>query len=306
MIITVTLNPCIDYYIHVNAPLMEDEVNRGSEEQFKAAGKGLNVSRLLSELGIPSTAIAVLGGFTGKYIEQCFASDPLIRLAPVKVNGVNRINMKAWMDESKALCINGEGPEADNVTKSVVLSQLHRTMPNDWVLLSGSMMKGFDDDFLKEAAETVHAHGGNVVFDMEQASIEVMKQCHPELIKPNLYEYNKLLGRDDITAANLGEHLAETARIAKFRLISCGKDGAVLATPEGDFWMDQPHDEMVNKAGAGDAMLAAFVGSIAKGRTLCESLLWAGAAGNAAASTLDQVTETLVESYLEHIRVYQK
>ncbi len=306
MIITVTLNPCIDYYIHIDSPLMPEEVNRGSREQFKAAGKGLNVSRILSVMSIPSTAVAVLGGFTGKYIEQCFTGDPLIALAPVKVEGINRVNIKAWSDEKRAFCINGEGPEADNVTKSVVLSQLHRTMPHDLVLICGAMMKGFDDEFLIEATDTVHAHGGSVVIDMEFTDCELLKKCKPDLIKPNLYEFNKLLNRDDITAEHLGEHLEDARSLSKYALISCGKDGAVLVTPDQTLWMDQPHNECVNKAGAGDAMLAAFVGSFAKNRTMKESLQWAGAAGNAAASTVDQVTEELIESYLPKITVIEK
>ncbi|NCB33902.1 MAG: hypothetical protein EOM64_08500 [Erysipelotrichia bacterium] len=306
MIITVTLNPCIDYYIHIDSPLMTEEVNRGSGEQFKAAGKGLNVSRMLSILSMPSTAVAVLGGFTGKYIEQSFTGNPLIALTPVKVEGINRVNIKAWTDEKKAFCINGEGPEADNVTKSIVLSQLHRTMPHDWVLLCGARMKGFDDEFLIETAETVHAHGGNVVIDMEFSDPELLKKCCPELIKPNLYEFNKLLNHDDITADQLEKYLDEARALSKYSLISCGKEGAVLVTPDHSLWMDQPHNECINKAGAGDAMLAAFIGSIAKNRSLKESLQWAGAAGNAAASTVGQVTEELIESFLPRITVTEK
>ena len=75
MIYTLTLNPAIDYFITLNSSLMVDEVNRGSNDLFKAAGKGLNVSKVLSKMTIKSRAIALLGGFTGNYIKECFEKD---------------------------------------------------------------------------------------------------------------------------------------------------------------------------------------------------------------------------------------
>ena len=64
MIYTFTLNPAVDYYISLPTEIMWDEVNRGTDETYKAGGKGLNVSKVLSLLGIPSTAVCLLGGFT--------------------------------------------------------------------------------------------------------------------------------------------------------------------------------------------------------------------------------------------------
>ena len=109
MIYTITLNPAIDYFITLNETLLVDEVNRGSHEIYKAGGKGLNVSKILSVLNIPSKAIAVLGGFTGQYIQDSFSKDSNIEMIPIPVDGMNRINMKANYGE-EALCINGSGP----------------------------------------------------------------------------------------------------------------------------------------------------------------------------------------------------
>ncbi len=70
MIYTITLNPSIDYFITISGELMDTEVNRADSEKYKGAGKGLNVSLVLNEMHIPSTAIAVLGGFTGQFIAE--------------------------------------------------------------------------------------------------------------------------------------------------------------------------------------------------------------------------------------------
>ena len=119
MIYTLTLNPAIDYFLTINDQLMVDEVNRGSNAIFKAGGKGLNVSKILSLLNIKSKAIVLLGGFTGDFIRSEFEKDENIEILTVKVDGVNRINMKAHYDK-KALCINGDGPLADDKAKKAL------------------------------------------------------------------------------------------------------------------------------------------------------------------------------------------
>ena len=106
MIYTLTLNPAIDYFLTINDQLMVDEVNRGSNAIFKAGGKGLNVSKILSLLNIKSKAVVLLGGFTGDFIRSEFEKDENIEILTVKVDGVNRINMKAHYDnktKSKSL-----------------------------------------------------------------------------------------------------------------------------------------------------------------------------------------------------------
>ena len=85
MIYTITLNPCIDYFITVDGEMMDTEVNRASSEVLKAAGKGINVSKILNELGINSISIALLVGFTGKYIEDKIGEYKYIKMIPVAV-----------------------------------------------------------------------------------------------------------------------------------------------------------------------------------------------------------------------------
>ena len=48
MIYTITLNPSVDYYIYLD-DLKKVLINRISEYQFIAAGKGINASRMLSK-----------------------------------------------------------------------------------------------------------------------------------------------------------------------------------------------------------------------------------------------------------------
>ena len=306
MIYTITLNPAIDYFITLHETLLVDEVNRGNHEIYKAGGKGLNVSKILSVLNIPSKAIAVLGGFTGQYIEDSFAKDPNIEMIPIPVDGMNRINMKANYGK-KALCINGSGPVVNNCTVQLLLDEIAKINADDIVVISGSMMHGFADDFVTALAQAVHQKNAKVVIDMEQITMEQLKECKPYLIKPNMYEFQLLMENDEINESNIDEYLKKANEMGiENILVSLGKDGAVLSNAQGIFKLDQPHTILVNKVGAGDAMLASFIGKLSQGSSSEEALQWGGAAGNAAASKIEDIIMRDIEGYLPQMKVLKK
>ena len=303
MIYTITLNPAIDYFITLHETLLVDEVNRGSHEIYKAGGKGLNVSKILSVLNIPSKAIAVLGGFTGQYIEDSFAKDPNIEMIPITVDGMNRINMKANYGK-KALCINGSGPVVNDCTVQLLLDEIAKISEDDIVVISGSMMRGFPDDFVTTLSQSVHQKNAKVVIDMEQITMEQLKECRPYLIKPNMYELQLLFHNTEINESNIDEYLKKANEMGiENILVSLGKDGAVLSNAQGIFKLDQPHTILVNKVGAGDAMLASFIGKLSQGSSSEEALQWGGAAGNATASKLEDITLRDIEGYLLQMEV---
>ncbi|MCI7725178.1 MAG: 1-phosphofructokinase family hexose kinase [Erysipelotrichaceae bacterium] len=303
MIYTITLNPAIDYFITLDETLLVDEVNRGSHEIYKAGGKGLNVSKILSVMNIPSKAIAVLGGFTGQYIQDSFAKDTNIEMIPIPVDGMNRINMKANYGK-KALCVNGSGPVANDCTVQLLLDEIAKINADDIVIISGSVMHGFPDDFVTVLAQAVHQRNAKVVVDMEQITMKQLKECRPYLIKPNLYEFQLLFENAEINESNIDEYLKKANEMGiENILVSLGKDGAVLSNAHGIFRLDQPRTVLVNKVGAGDAMLASFIGKLSQGYSSEEALQWGGAAGNATASKIEDITMRDIEGYLPQMKV---
>ena len=93
MIYTVTLNPSIDYIIGVDN-IKEGYVNRSSYEKILPGGKGINVSRVLNNLGAESCALGFVGGFTGEYIEK-FLKKEGIKTDFINIEKkISRINVK--------------------------------------------------------------------------------------------------------------------------------------------------------------------------------------------------------------------
>lgn len=303
MIYTFTLNPAIDYFLTIGSNLMVDEVNRGTGAIYKAGGKGLNVSRILSLLGVRSKAVALLGGFTGDFIRREIEKDKNIEVIAVEVDGVNRINMKAHYDR-KALCINSDGPIVTQKNKEELCAIASMLTKDDIAILSGSMMKGLDEDFLIGFCDLIHDSGTQLVIDMESLTPELLRRCRPDLIKPNLYELRLLMDDPSITIDSAKDALAKLQEDGIGRiLLSLGRDGALLADAEGFLYLTQPDEVLVNKVGAGDAMLAGFIGIYSQSKDRELALRYAGACGNAVASQLEDITRETIESFLPFMNV---
>ena len=77
MIYTVTLNPSIDYIVRLDS-LVPGITNRTTAEEYYYGGKGINVSCVLAELDLESTAFGFVAGFTGDAIEKGIRNDRII------------------------------------------------------------------------------------------------------------------------------------------------------------------------------------------------------------------------------------
>lgn len=303
MIYTITFNPALDYYLTFENELMEEEVNRVKTAFYKIGGKGLNVSSDLSLFGIPSSAIALIGGFTGSYIERSYDNHDLIRLIPIPVKGNTRINVKAHA-VNRNIMMNDVGPEADEAAIDLVHEILNNLNPEDWVLICGSLMRGITKQHIWSLAEHVHERGAKLVVDCEQIDLDDLKIIRPYLVKPNLHEIRILTGRTDLSTENIQSYLEKENDIfAENILLSLGKHGALLKYGKCLYRMDQPDNVAINKVGAGDAMLAAFIGELSIGKPVEEALRWAGAAGNAVASTLEDIDFQTIQHFYELISV---
>ena len=303
MIYTITTNPAIDYYMIVDKPLMEDEVNRSAFERYKAAGKGLNVSGVLQLFGVKSKAITVVGGFTGQFIADNFKNNEYIDFIGIEVEGDTRINCKIFGTD-KCYCVNGNGPAVTEDVKVKILDILKDAKKDDYVMLCGKMAKGLDDSFIHQIADVVNSKQAKLVIDMESVNESLIRKCHPYLIKPNLYELGLMMGKTEIQLSELQNVCKEVLSWGVDSiLVSLGKDGAYYTDGEQCFKVNQPEFTAINKVGCGDAMLASFIGKLADGTDKQQALKYATAAGCAQAATLDEITLKDIESFVEKMSI---
>ncbi len=302
LIYTVTLNPALDYFVDVAAELMETEVNRAQKECFKVGGKGLNVALVLHELGISSTALALLGGFSGAYIQEHMREKAHIRLISIPVSDPNRINIKI-RQKSKTICINGNGPYADASCQNAIKDALQSVCAQDYVMINGSFMKPLDSGFIRELAKIIHDRQAKLILDFEGLDQKLIHDTQPYLIKPNAYEFS-LLVQEKPNPQRLMKQLKQVCEWgAENVLLSMGEEGAIYAGKEGVYRIKHDAMPLINAVGAGDTMLATFIGKRSEGMNLSTALTWCGASGMAAVSSLDMITLKDIQSFLPKCHV---
>lgn len=283
MIITHTSNPAVDYYMMMPHGPAEG-VQRVKEAYCLAGGKGLNVSMILHQMGIPSVATTFLGGFTGQYIREFMRQYNFIEMDTVEIDELNRINVKLCSPDGE-MDINASGMEISTFCQDRMLEVLEKRLSgkSDWLIISGSLARGIDRKFLKQIAEKTRQKGARLVMDIPEIDVDILVELQPWLIKPNVDELHMLF-HDQENCRSIHEMCIELQRRGvKNILLSNGEKGAILYTENQIYHAEHPCLRAVSTTGAGDSMLAAFVGMSEKGYSEAEALAWAAAAGGATA-----------------------
>ena len=142
MLLTVTLNASIDKRYVVESYKV-GEVNRVKEACYYPGGKGLNVSIILSRLGIESKATGFVAGRAGEYlcglIRDMDCHEDFIRMP----EGETRINVK--LDCRTETAVNGCGPRVDRASVNLLLDMVRQTSPEDMIILCGRAQEEIKD-----------------------------------------------------------------------------------------------------------------------------------------------------------------
>ena len=258
MVYTVTFNPSLDYIVSVEGFQM-GKTNRTAKEQMLPGGKGINVSTVLKNLGIPNIALGFSSGFTGEEIkrrveEMGLASD-FINLQ----NGYSRINVK--MKDFDGTEINGQGPDISPSETEKLLEKLDGLKEGDVLVLAGSIPRTMPDSIYSDILRRLDGKGILTVVDATGELLLHVLEYSPFLIKPNNHELGeifqvKLETREDVVpyARKLQEKGARNV------LVSMAGQGAVLLDENGQVHMlPAPKGKLVNAVGAGDSMVAGFL-----------------------------------------------
>ena len=258
MIYTVTFNPSLDYILSVNNFQM-GKTNRTAEEQLLPGGKGLNVSTVLWNLGIESTALGFTAGFTGKEREKRsrengFACD----FIPVE-HGFSRINIK--LKDFDGTEINGMGPVIDAPTVERLFERLDQLKEGDILVLAGSIPESMPDSIYRDILARLSEKGILFVVDATKDLLMNVLEYHPFLIKPNNHELGEIFQVELNTSEEVVPYARKLQELgARNVLVSMAGKGAVLLDENGRVYMQPaPKGILVNAVGAGDSMVAGFI-----------------------------------------------
>ena len=258
MIYTVTFNPAIDYIVHTGT-MQVGQVNRSQGEELYFGGKGINVSFVLHELGLPSKALGFVAGFTGAAIEAGIQEQGIATDFVHLDSGFSRINVTIKSGEETEL--NGQGPNISEAAVAELFEKLNQLQDGDVLILAGSIPNTMPADSYEKILAHLSDKKIKVVVDATKDLLLKVLPYHPFLIKPNNHELGELFG---VTLHSIEEIATYAKKLqemgAQNVLISMAGDGALLIDETGKQHVCGVCKGTVkNSVGAGDSMVAGFV-----------------------------------------------
>lgn len=298
MIYTVTLNPSLDYIVNVE-DFAPGRVNRTTGERILPGGKGINVSQVLKNLGVDSTVLGFVAGFTGEQLKNLVQEAGLKEDFITVKEGMTRINVK--IRHGLETEINGQGPAIGPEEISGLYQRLACLGSDDILVLAGSIPGGMPQTIYMDILDFLKERRPRVVVDATKELLMNTLKYNPFLIKPNHHELGEIFGvtlntREEVIP--YGRRLQELG--ARNVLVSMGPVGAVLLSEEGEvFQAPAPQGTVINSVGAGDSMVAGFLAGFRKQSDYRKAFLLGLCAGSASAFSENLAKEDQVLALLE-------
>ena len=299
MVYTVTFNPAVDYVVQTDE-ISIGGVNRSKSEKIYFGGKGINVSMVLSELGVKSKALGFVAGFTGEAIEKGVAEKGVETDFVHLENGFSRINVKIKSKSETEL--NGQGPAIDDKALNVLFEKLDKLDSGDTLVLAGSIPSSMPADIYEKILERLQNKSIKAVVDATKDLLMNVLKYKPFLIKPNNHELGEMFGVTLKTNEEIAEYAQKLKDMgARNVLVSMAGDGALLLDENGKTHVcGVCRGTVKNSVGAGDSMVAGFVAGSEHGDY--EYALKLGTAAGGATAFSDGLAEkALIDELLKQL-----
>lgn len=305
MIYTVTLNPSLDYIVAVD-DFKLGYTNRTSSELMLPGGKGTNVSIVLKNLGIDSTALGFVAGFTGdeivRELEETGINTDFIKMK----DGISRINLK--LSSIDGTEINGQGPDIPKEQLDKLMERLMLLGEGDILVLAGSIPVTMPSDIYEQIMKKLQDKDVTIIVDATKDLLLNVLKYHPFLIKPNHHELGEIFGVELSEWEDVVPYAKKLQEMGAVNvLVSMGGKGGVLLSEDGKVVATKATTSVVkNSVGAGDSSVAGFIAGWLQKKDFDYAFSMAMATGGASAAsdyltTKQEVEESLKRVDLKHI-----
>lgn len=303
---TITLNAAYDLVGRLKR-IELGEVNTVETLGLFPAGKGINVAKVLNDLGVE----VAVGGFLGEDNQGDF--EHMFRVTGLqdkfqRVTGKTRINVKITETEADVTDLNFLGYQisAEDWQKFVVNS-LDYYKEFDIVAVCGSLPRGVTPELFSDWLLQLHQAGVKVVLDSSNAALTAGLKANPWLVKPNHRELESWVGHslptlNDIIVAAKKLKAQGIANV----IVSMGANGSLWLSDNAVVQAQPPKCEnVVSTVGAGDSMVAGLIYGFVNNLSQQETLAFASAVSAFAVSqsNVGVSDQALLEPILKQVKV---
>jgi 6-phosphofructokinase 2 len=283
-IVTLTINPTIDLATTVEAVTPEHKL-RCDAERRDPGGGGLNVARVIHELGGESLAVYPRGGPTGDLLEQLLAEKGLRRWS-IAISGHTRENFTVAERKSRReFRFVMPGPTLSEQEWQGFLEAVSTVAADaEYIVASGSLAPGVPVDFYARVARVARKQNARLVLDTSGEPLRAALEEGVFFAKPNRKEFRDMMGaqvEEPAAMAAAARDFLEKGR-AEVLVVSMGAEGALLTTRQSQLRATPPPVETHSSVGAGDSFVGGMTLGLARGMPPEEAFRWGIAAGTAA------------------------
>jgi 6-phosphofructokinase 2 len=282
MILTVTLNPCIDKSSTVEKLKPESKL-RCTEVVNEPGGGGINVSKALKKLETSSVALFPAGGHNGNMLCSLLKEEEILfHAVDTKVETrENWIVLENSTINQYRFTFPGRAVQEETI---ITLVDHIRSFSPTFVVASGSLPPGLPDYFYGLIVKQANAVGAKCIVDTSGPALQALKGKHAYMIKPNISELCKMLNIEKLEKSEVDDAAQQAIfdGYAEMMVVSMGGDGAWLVSKDKKYFCPAPKVTTRSTVGAGDSMVAGITYMLQKERPLREAIRFGVACGSAA------------------------
>ena len=276
VLVTVTPNAALDKTVDVpNFSL--GQRHRCAQGLTLPGGKGINVARALKILAEPVVATGLAGGAAGtRIVEELTAEGILndfVRIRQESRTSTIIVDPTAGRQTE----INEYGPEVDEGELAVLADKLHYLATGAYaVVLAGSLPRRVPVDWYAQTIRDLRKRKVVAVLDTEGEPLRLGVAAEPDIVAPNQFEAEELVGHEFATDQDFVEGLDEIAELGARQVLVTRETGCFALVKDGGslrrFQVEVEPVEPVSTVGSGDAFLAGYLAGRARGKPVEDCL----------------------------------
>jgi len=299
MIYAITLSPILNRTIDVEE-IVYDDCNEIVEGRSRPEGRGIDVSRVIKEMGGQSIALGFIGGYSGLELEGRLINEGIV-CDFIRINDEIRTKTIVYQRKKNLqtlLCT--ARPEVNPFEIAAFYNKIKEIPTDSYVVLGGAIPRGISDNFFAQVTTTLREKGVKVILDTDEELLKRGVNAGPHLIKPNIHEFGRLIGKNIADFEEVFDEAKPYLGLVEYIVVSAGPRGVAGVSKEGNYLVVPPKVKVRSSIGAGDSLVAGIVFVLSNGGSFEEALALGVACGTA--STLNSGGGLCVKEDVEIIK----